>query len=52
MREWKKTINYSGSETKKTAYDMTFEFGIERRKKNSGNRENNMRKYREVRQNN
>lgn len=39
MREQKKTINYSRSETWKTAYDMIFEFGLEGRKKNSCKRE-------------
>lgn len=39
MKEQKMTINYSGSETRKIAYDTNFEFSLEGRKKNSGKRE-------------
>lgn len=43
------TTNYSENETRKTTYDMTFEFGRERRKIQA--KENNKRRYSEVRQN-
>lgn len=38
-RTEKDVINNSGSDTRKTAYDMTFEFGFEGRKINSGERQ-------------
>lgn len=49
MGEQKMTTHYSGSETRKTTYDMTFDFGRERRKIQA--KENSKRRYGEVRQN-
>lgn len=49
-RTEKDSVNYSGSETRKNAYDMTFDFGLEGRKKNSGKREQHV--YGDLRQNN
>lgn len=49
-RTEKDSVNYSGSETRKNAYDMTFDFGLEGRKKNSGKREQHV--YGDLRQDN